>query len=319
MAAEPRSFVPHRVVIGAGAHVEMAAAIAERRPSLELRGDEHSRLTDDDLAWADTYVGFRRPPLTTTMGSVRWVHCTGAGVDSWLYPRELPAEILLTRSSESFGPMIAEWAIARALAFTQKLGILAEQQRRHEWRNVDVSFVRGTHAVIVGTGDVGAHIGALFRALGARVTGVSRSGRGDPSIFESVARVEDLRDAVRDADWLVLALPLTRETDGLVARDVLAACHGAVLINAGRGAVVDERAIPEALDAGALRGAALDVFEIEPLPVDSPLWSDPRVIVSPHISGPTTIAGAVDGFIECVGSLEQNRWPERTVDRARQY
>jgi phosphoglycerate dehydrogenase-like enzyme len=319
MHSEPRSFLPRRVVIGAGAHAEMAAGIRARRPSLELRGNDHTRLTDDDLVWADTYVGFRRPPLATTMGAVRWVHCTGAGVDSWLYPRELPPDILLTRTSESFGPMIAEWAIARALAFTQKIELLAEQQRRREWRPVDVTFVRGTHAVVVGTGDVGAHIGALFRALGARVTGVSRAGRGDRAIFDSVVRVDHLRDAVRDADWLVLALPLTKETDGLVTADVLTACHGAVLINAGRGAVVDERAIPQALGVGALRGAALDVFETEPLPTDSPLWSDPRVMVSPHLSGPTTIAGAVDGFIECVESLEQNRWPERTVDRARQY
>src|SRR6185503_6017170 len=104
-----------------------------------------------------------------------------------------------------------------------------------------------------------------------------------------VERVASLATAVASADWLILTLPLTRETRGLVDARVLSACRGAVLINAGRGAVVDEAAIPEALNNGWLRGAALDVFAVEPLPVDSPLWSDPRVIISPHISGLTTV------------------------------
>src|SRR6187551_189640 len=108
------------IVIGANAHAELAALLRDARPDLEIRGNRYTELTADDLAWGDTYLGFRRPPLPT-MGSIRWVHCTGAGVDSWLYPDELPRDILLTRTSESFGPRIAEWALSRALAFTQQL------------------------------------------------------------------------------------------------------------------------------------------------------------------------------------------------------
>src|SRR3954471_8476532 len=111
---------PRRIVIGAGAHEALGRAILARRPDLEVRGAKQQDITAEDLAWADTYVGFRRPPLAT-MGNVRWVHCTGAGVDAWLYPNELPREILLTRTSEPFGWMIAEWAVARALAFAQRL------------------------------------------------------------------------------------------------------------------------------------------------------------------------------------------------------
>ena len=100
---------------------------------------------------------------------------------------------------------------------------------------------------------------------------------------------------------------------------MLSLCRGAVLINAGRGIVVDEAAIPEALDRGWLRGAALDVFEVEPLPSTSPLWDDPRVMISPHISGPTTIDGAVSGFLECLADVERGVMPARAVDRERQY
>ena len=309
---------PKRIVIGAKAHADLARGILDARPDLEIRGNAYDRLTSGDLVWADTYVGFRRPPLPT-MGNVRWVHCTGAGIDSWLHPDELPREILLTRTSESFGPMIAEWALARALAFKQQIVDLADRQRAHEWAPRDVALIRGTHAVVVGTGDVGTHVGRLFAAMGCAVSGVSRSGDGDPLVFSRVVTASALADMAASADWLILTLPLTRETRGLVDRRVLNACRGAVLINAGRGAVVDEWAIPAALENGCLAGAALDVFEIEPLPATSPLWDDRRVMISPHISGLTTMEGAVDGFLECLGEIERGKLPVRTVDRERQY
>jgi len=306
------------VVIGANAHADLAKALRDARPDLEIRGNKSAAVTADDLDWGDTYVGFRRPPLPS-MGNVRWVHCTGAGVDSWLYPDELSSDILLTRTSESFGPMIAEWALARALAFSQQILDLADCQREHKWSPRDVTMLRGTTAVVCGTGDVGTHVGRLFAALGCRVIGVSRSGRGDSAVFSRVADVSSLRDVVGEAHWLLLALPLTAATRGLVSCDVLATCRGAVLINAGRGAVVDEAAIPLALDAGWLQGAALDVFEVEPLPASSPLWGDSRVMISPHISGLTTIEGAVSGFLECLTDVEAGVASRWTVDRERQY
>ncbi|HUQ84255.1 MAG TPA: D-2-hydroxyacid dehydrogenase [Gemmatimonadaceae bacterium] len=309
---------PRRILIGATAHAELSERLRAARADLEVRGKPYLTVTADDLAWADTYVGFKRPPLPT-MGNVRWVHCTGAGVDSWLYPNELPRELLLTRTSESFGVYIAEWALARALACRQQILELAEHQRKHEWAPRDVGYVRGSRAVVVGTGDVGAHIGRLFAALGAEVCGVSRSGRGDSGVFSSLSRVSELRTLAASADWLIVTVPLTSDTRGLISREILSACRGAVLINAGRGATVDESAIPAALDAGWLSGAILDVFEVEPLPADSPLWDDRRVMISPHSSGPTTADGAVAGFLECLAEIEQGQTPTRTVDREREY
>jgi len=309
---------PRRIVIGATAHAELASRLQVLRADLEVRGGPYTQVTADDLTWADTYVGFKRPPLPT-MGNVRWVHCTGAGVDSWLQPTELPRDILLTRTSESFGPYITEWALARALAVRQQLLELAEHQRRHEWAPREVGYVRGSRAVIVGTGDIGASIARLFTALGVEVHGVSRSGRGGAAVFTSTSTVSELPRLAGTTDWLIVTVPLTSETRGLISRDVMRACRGAVLMNAGRGAVVDEAAIPEALDNGWLAGAVLDVFTVEPLPPDSPLWDDPRVMISPHSSGPTTIDGAVDGFLECLSEIERGHLPARTVDRDREY
>jgi len=309
---------PQRIVIGANAHADIAAALSARSPSLEIRGDRFMDVTADDLAWGEVYVGFKRPPVAT-MGSVRWVHCTGAGVDAWLQPEELSRDILLTRSAESFGPPIAEWALARALTISQQVVDLSHAQQRHEWAPRDSALLRGTTVLVVGTGDIGTHIGRLFRAVGCEVTGVSRSGNGDDAVFSRVSRSSDLASLVSDADWIIVTVPLTSATRHLINHEVLSHCRGAVLMNAGRGAVVDESLLPTALEQGWLRAIALDVFEVEPLPATSPLWDDPRVIISPHISGLTTTAGVVDGFFECLHDIERGVSPRWTVDRDRQY
>ncbi|MHB8839729.1 MAG: D-2-hydroxyacid dehydrogenase [Gemmatimonadaceae bacterium] len=319
---------PSRVLVATRWHDEIAAAIRARRPALECRGALHTQVTPDDLAWADVYVGFKRPPGAASLGRVRWVHCTGAGVDAWLAAPGLDPAILLTRTPESFGPAIAEWAVARLFAFQQQLADLAAAQRAHRWAPRDLPLVAGTRALVVGTGDVGGAIAAKLASLGVTVDGLSRSGAARPTAdgqparatpFRAIHAVDTLSDRVDATDWIVLALPDTPETRGLFSRDVIAKCRGAVLINAGRGSVVDESALPEALARGWLRGAALDVFAVEPLPDDSPLWDEPRVIVSPHCAGPTTVKGAADGFLECLAEIEQGRLPRWTVDRTRGY
>ena len=312
-------FRAKRVVIGARAHAQLAAFIRERRPDLEVEGAAHTEITPAQLAWADAYVGFRRPPGAATMGAVRWVHCTGAGVDSWLDAPGLDVEVLLTRTPESFGPAIAEWAVARVLAFQQQLLDVAKAQSERRWAPRDIQPVAGTRALVLGTGDVGRVVANRLHTLGCDVVGVSRTGRAASADFSAVHRAAALPDLVGDAQWIVLTLPVTAATRGLFSRALMSRCRGAVLLNAGRGAVVEERAIPEALDQGWLRGAALDVFAVEPLPADSPLWGDARVMVSPHISGLTTVEGAGTGFLECLAMLERGELPRWVVDRGRGY
>lgn len=330
MTSPTPRLAPHRVLVGTRAHAEIVDALRRRRPDLEYRGALHTDVTPDDLDWADVYVGFKRPPDASTLGAVRWVHCTGAGIDAWLAPPGLDPSILLTRTPESFGPAIAEWAMARVFAFQQQLAPLASAQRAHQWAPRDLPRLAGTRALVAGTGDVGSAIARALDANGVVVTGVSRTGHareaaaapGAPasaSPFRAVHPVAALASLVGEADWIVLALPDTPATRGLFSHDVMARCRGAVLLNAGRGVVVDEVALSDALERGWLRGAALDVFRVEPLPDHSPLWDDPRVMISPHCAGPTTVAGAVDGFLACLDAVERGRTPRWTVDRERGY
>jgi phosphoglycerate dehydrogenase-like enzyme len=131
--------------------------------------------------------------------------------------------------------------------------------------------------------------------------------------------MEAFAAVLEGADWLVLALPLTEDTFHLLDRQRLSLCRGAYLINIGRGAVMDEASLPMALDRGWLSGAALDVFEREPLPPDSPLWRHPAVTISPHCSGLTTIAGAGAGFLECLAAVERGETPRWKVERGEGY
>jgi phosphoglycerate dehydrogenase-like enzyme len=295
----------------------LATELARARPELELRTRDRTEVTRDDLQWADCYLGFR-PPTDVDLEHVRWVHGTGAGLDAFLFRRRFPADVLLTRTSESFGPKIGEYCAARALAETQELLAFEADQRARRWDTRDIRMLAGTRAVIVGTGDVGRGIGATLAALGVRVDGVSRSGEAHPP-FAATHPSAELGAIVGRCDWLVLAAPLTESTWHIADASLFAACRGTYFINVGRGGLVDEGALLTALEAGTVRGAALDVFEVEPLPAGSPLWTHPRVSISPHVSGLSTVANAARGFLDALGSLERGERPLMTVDVARGY
>ncbi|HEU5219923.1 MAG TPA: NAD(P)-dependent oxidoreductase, partial [Gemmatimonadales bacterium] len=175
-----------------------------------------------------------------------------------------------------------------------------------------------TRVLVVGTGVVGRGIARAFQGAGCVVEGLSRKGASQEP-FARVHPVAEFAAAVRGARWLVLACPLTEDTWHLMDRGRLSQCDGAYLINVGRGALVQEELLPEALDQGWLRGAALDVFETEPLPAASPLWDRPEVTVSPHISGLTTIPGAGNGFLATLAAVEAGQRPALAVDPARGY
>lgn len=308
---------PARLLIVDRDRNALAAWINERRPALEIRTRDRAEVSQADLDWADAYMGFRPPP-TLALDGIAWVHCTGAGVDGFLFRRPFPGRTLLTRNDEPFGPQIGEWCVARALAVTQQLPALMDDQRHCRWVPRELAPLRGSRVLVVGTGGVGRGVAAAFAALGCVVNGVSRSGEARAP-FETVTRVKQLADAVANAEFIVLTLPLTEATFHLVNAPLLGLCQGAVLINAGRGALVDEAALIPALEAGHLRTAALDVFEQEPLPDDSPLWSDPRILISPHVAGLTTVAGAGGSFLQVYSALERGEQAALAVDTARGY
>jgi phosphoglycerate dehydrogenase-like enzyme len=219
-------------------------------------------------------------------GGPRWVHIASAGVDRLLSPELVASGVVVTNSRGLFEDPIADYVLTLVLCFAKGLHTTLRRQGQRRWVHRETEPVAGARALVVGTGPIGRAIGRRLTTLGLHVTGAGRTARqGDRDLGEIVGP-DGLRAALADAGHVVLAAPLTEATRGMVDGAALAAMRPAArLINVGRGELVVQSDLVAALREGRIAGAALDVFEQEPLPEDSPLWDLPNVIVSPHMSG----------------------------------
>ena len=214
--------------------------------------------------------------------SVRWIQVGGSGFDH-LVPWDA-ARITVTNGAGVLAPYLAETVTGAMLALGCGFPGYLEQQRARRWAPVSFTPLRGRTLLVVGFGNVGACVARNAKALGMRVVAVRGRPAPDPAADE-MHGPDALETLLPEADFVSLHVRLNAATHGLLSRAAIAAMKpGAVLVNTSRGAVVDESALIEALRSGHLGGAYLDVFETEPLPTGSPLWSLPNVLVTPHAS-----------------------------------
>lgn len=217
---------------------------------------------------------------------LRWIHVAASGVDGILNSTVVDADVQVTNAAGVFERPIAEYVLACVTAHAKQLPRSAHRQSRRQWSQRETANFTDARVVVLGAGAIGRELRRLLGAIGMTVTLVARTARTTSD--GPVRALSDLREVLADADVFVVALPLTAETRGLVGADVLRALPAsALLVNVGRGLTVDEGALIDALRGGRLAAAALDAFAVEPLPADSPLWTDPRVFVSPHSSSRT--------------------------------
>lgn len=217
---------------------------------------------------------------------LRWVHAASAGVDALLFRELVESDVPLTNARGIFDRPIAEYVLGLILLYAKDFATTLHLQDDRRWRHRDTERIDGTHALVVGTGAIGREIGRLLRAAGLRVTGLSREPRADDPDFGVVHGADALHACLPDADVVVVAAPLTEATRGMFgAAEFRRMRPTARFINIARGPIVQTDALVDALRAGEIAGAALDVFEEEPLPADHPLWSMPQVVVSPHMAG----------------------------------
>jgi phosphoglycerate dehydrogenase-like enzyme len=216
---------------------------------------------------------------------LRWIQSSSAGVEDLASPVLAERGIVLTNAGGVFAVGLAESVLGFLLAFSARI---LESARRApgEWVSDPVRLLRGTLALIVGAGSIGTETGRLLRSAGLRVRGLARTVRTPEDVFESIGGPDSLHEELALADHVVNVLPVTPSTRGVFDAGAFAAMKpSAVFVNIGRGGTVDEPALIEALLGGGIAGAALDVFETEPLPAESPLWRMPNVLVSPHRAG----------------------------------
>lgn len=217
---------------------------------------------------------------------LKWVHATSAGVDAILFPELAASDIPVTNARGIFDRGIAEMVLGYILTFAKDLYGSFRYKETHTWKHRDTERIDGRRLLVVGAGSIGRRIAQLAGAAGMKVDGVASRRREDDADFETIYASDELHHALGTADFVVVSTPLTDATRGMFDRDAFAAmAPHARFINIGRGPVVVTEALVEALEAGRIAGAALDVFEEEPLPPEHPLWSMPQVIITAHMAG----------------------------------
>ena len=261
----------------------------------------HARSTDealDAIAAAEiVFTAYLRRNVLAAAKNVQWIHSPAAGLEGLLFPEVVESPVVVTNSRGLSADTIAEHVVAVVLTLFRKLPRAFDAQRLREWSQTSLvadaplRTIAGSRILIVGLGTIGLATAARMISLSAHVDAVRR--RPDlprPPGVERVVSPDHLADLLPWADVVVLAAPETAGTRHLIGRRELAAMRpGSILVNVSRGTLVDEQALTQALtaDPGArtVAAAALDVFEHEPLPTESPLWSLPNVLITPHVAG----------------------------------
>lgn len=244
-------------------------------------------VTQEDVDWAQVILGNVPAAMLHGSPALEWLQTNSAGVEAYIRPGVLAGDTLLTNATGAYGLAIAEHMLGMLLELFKKLELYRDAQKSGAWQSQGaVKAVYGSTVLVLGMGDIGGEFAARCKALGAKVIGVRRSPRPCPEYADEVHLLEDLDSLLPQADVVAITLPGTDATRGLMSRERLAKMkEGAVLLNVGRGFIVDTEALCDALERGHLSGAGVDVTDPEPLPPTHRLWNIPSAVVTPHISG----------------------------------
>ncbi len=251
---------------------------------------EYDRL-QEEIANADVFVGLSlQAKQFTAARKLRWIHSPAAAVHQLMMPEVVSSKVLVTNAARVHGPVVAEHALALLLALAKRLPQAVRLQTSRSWGQQALwdglpkpREVAGATACLIGMGSIGSEFAVRAKALGMRVLAVREHLEMGAGAADEVFSSPQIDDALRQADYIVIAAPLTPATRGLMNAQRLALMKkDACLINVSRGQVVDEEALIAALAAGTIGGAALDVFAVEPLPVASPLWDFENLLITPH-------------------------------------
>jgi phosphoglycerate dehydrogenase-like enzyme len=299
-------------------------------PDVVIESPADPEESDRLLPEADIVLGWAVKPANFDRARrLRWIQVTAASVAGLLFPALVESRVIVTNGRGLWSASMAEHAIGVIHMFARKLHLARDAQRERRWvqselasRGPALRGVAGATLGLVGFGTIGRAIAERASALGMEVVALRRHPSADPAPAREQWPPQRLPELLERSDYVVLAPPLTRETQGMIGADELARMKpGAVLINLGRGPLVDEPALLRALETGALAGAGLDVFDREPLPAESPLWGLPQVILTPHVSGlgERLWERAMDLFSRNLVAFREGRPLENLVDKHAGY
>ncbi len=272
-------------------------------PNLEFVNRKNYDTIDTDIRDADIVVSWSlKPEQLTHAQKLRWIHSTAAAIHQLMIPEIVNSDIIITNARSVHGPVVGEHVLALTFALAKRLPTAMRMQQKHEWgqdamtrQQPPIRELRDSTLGLIGVGSIGGHVAAIASAIGMRVfavrahpqKGIDWLNRGDPQLSRHrVYGPKDLDRVLHESDFVVISAPVTSATEKLIDAAALRAMKpDAYLINVARGALVDQQALIVALLEKRIGGAALDVFEEEPLPANSPLWDLDNVLITPHQGG----------------------------------
>lgn len=274
--------------------VSLTEMLHRRWPEMKIVHLPNYEMLAAEIQDADIFVGYSiRPEQFVMARQLKWIHSTATGVGQLSFPELQRSNVVVTNARGVHSVQVAEHAVSLMLALARRLPDAVRYQLRRHWAQQEIwgapvppRELDGGVLLLVGLGGIGQEVARRARAFGMRIHVVTRSGHGEASLAEKILDSSHLRDALPEADFVVLAAPETAQTSHMIGAQELAAMkRTAYLINIARGTLIDEAALAYALSRGTIAGAALDVTEREPLPPESPLWAMENLLLTPHVAG----------------------------------
>jgi len=281
-------------------------------PEAQITFSDSTNMADDELAPFDALVGEVNPNRLHVLKNLKLLQLHFSGVqEGFLQLKDKQPQAVLCSASGAYGQAISEYLLAALLSLYKLLPRYRDNQNKKVWEDLGrMRSLRGQTVLVVGAGSIGGAFAQLARALGAgEIIGVRRSEAFAHPPFDAMHTLDALDELLPLADVVSLSLPQTEETKGLMdARRFALMKEESVILNVGRGSAIDEAALLGALRSGRLWGAALDVTDTEPLPQDNPLWEEPRVLLTPHVSGRYNLDATWENVVD-IAIHNLQAWP----------
>lgn len=286
---------------------EQKARLEALGPDCRFCYTDGAKARIEDLRQANIIMGFPDPEKLKAAEKLEFLQLSSSGADAYVKPGVLRPGTVLTSVTGAYGQAVGEHAFAMTWELLKKLHLYRDDQAREIWGDRGtVGTLRGATVLVVGLGDIGMEYARLVKAVGARVIGVKRRPSACPDFVDELCLTEELDRVLPQADVICSVLPGTASTYHLFNADRFARMKpSAIFINCGRGTALDADALCDALDRGVIAAAGADVTEIEPLPAGHPLWKQPNMVLTPHISGGFHLPGTLERIVDiCFANFE---------------
>ncbi len=299
--------------------------LREAAPEAEFIFTDPSGVDEKTAKEADIIIGNVQPSYVKGSRKLKLLQLNSAGTDGYTVPGVMPENAVLANATGAYGLAISEHMLGMLLMLMKRLNTYNENMKEGKWTDAgNVPSIYDSKTLVVGLGDIGSEFAKRMSALGSHVSAIKRRKSEKPSYIDKMYRMDELKEALKDADIVAASLPGTAETYKVFNQEVFGAMKkGAYFINVGRGTAVDTDALLQAVKEGIIAGAGLDVTDPEPLPADHPLWHTPGVLITPHVSGgyhlKQTHDRIVDIAVRNIGHILNGEPVENLVDMETGY